>query len=59
MKGQPKKNKNSSKSQDRLELKTYVKPTLSNLGSITILTTGGSGNLGDVTGPNTPGKIPY
>ncbi len=38
------------------ELRTYTKPTLLKLGSVTSLTTGGSGNLGDITGPTTPGN---
>lgn len=41
------------------KLYTYSKPTMFKLGTITDLTTGGSGNLGDVTGKTTPGPIRY
>ena len=34
---------------------SYNKPTLIKIGLVIDLTTGGSGPLGDVTGPTTPG----
>ncbi len=49
---------NFNNSQKGTAIKRYSKPILFKLGSVTTLTTGGSGNLGDVTGENTPGKIP-
>jgi hypothetical protein len=37
----------------------YSRPTLVKLGTVTDLTTGGSGPAGDVTGPTTPGNVVY
>lgn len=46
-----------SKKQQENERKKYSKPVLKKLGTITSLTSGGSGPHGDVTGPTTDGNV--
>lgn len=40
-------------------LKKYSRPTLLKHGTVIELTTGGSGTLGDVTGPTTIGNVKW
>jgi hypothetical protein len=49
----------AQKEQKTQVLRSYSKPTLIKLGTVTDLTTGGSGHFGDVTGKTTPGPIQY